>query len=133
MVNGSELFGGHYRVVKCRMHGGKNIDIGRVCKQPCCPGNGLQNTAMKIGFTAVTNPARDGQHKFYPGIIAHFHQPDVVVPIIAPAFLDLGDRHASGTIGGKNAELELVVVKHYVALSMGELHCIATAAKKIIL
>jgi len=94
------------------MDGGKDLDVAGDRRQAGGPGDGLQHSTVKVGIAAVTDPARNGQHKLQAGLITLLHQVYIVFPGIAPALFNLGDGHTAGTVGGKDPQFQRVGVVH---------------------
>jgi len=94
MVNGGDLLCHHHGVIGSRVDGGKNRDVLCGGQQSGRPGHGLKHAAMKIGFAAITDPARDRQHEINARVIEQMAQRKIVFPGIVPTFLDLGHTHS---------------------------------------
>ena len=114
LVERCDLLGDNDRVVGCRMDGGDHRDSPGRSQQPGSPGYGFQHVPVEIGFTAVTDPARNRQHEINACIVEQSCEFEVAVPAGVPAFGDTGYRHPAGAIGGKGAQLKVIFPEHPV-------------------
>lgn len=112
LVDTRQLLGDHYGVVEGGMHRGEHLYMAGMGGEACGPGDGFEDAAVKIGFAAIADPARNGEQKFKAGIVTEARQCEVVVPGVLPALGNFRYGHAAGAIGREDAEFQLVAVKH---------------------
>src|SRR4029077_9700122 len=70
------------------------------------------SAALKICFSAIPFPPRNGQQELDAGLVGHSRQLQIVFPGSIPTLWDSCDRHAAGAIGREDAQLKLVGVEH---------------------
>src|SRR4029077_625366 len=71
VIGGHELFGGNHRMEQRSVYGAEYGDARRGREQARCPSYGLKGCPVKIRGTAITFPARNGQHEVDATVVRH--------------------------------------------------------------
>lgn len=115
-VERRDLLGDDDGVVRSDVDGGDYRDGPGRGQKAGRPDGGFQNVALEVDdAAAIADPPRDRQEEVETRVVAHSGETQIVVPRRVPSLRDSCDGHAVRAIGREDAELEAVLLPHWVA------------------